>query len=199
MIERYFTVSSQSIWVAVSTLYRSSLKKAVSGHRLMLPGLFCLIVASAMLVFPITALAGEKYGTFTSVGEMNIPRSYHTATLLPNGKVLIAGGQRGFHETLDSAELYDPALHKFTLTGKMLSAPRGSHRDPVARWKGARRRRISAWRGLPSAELYDPISGTFSPTGAMVKPRQWSNSHVAFQRRSSHYRRRDKRRNNSNG
>ena len=173
MIERYFTVSSQSIWVAVSTLYRSSLKKAASGHRLMLPGLFCLIVASAMLVFPITALAGEKYGTFTSVGEMNIPRGYHTATLLPNGKVLIAGGQGRSHETLDSAELYDPALHKFTFTGKMLSARQGHTATLLPNGKVLVAGGFQPGSRLPSAELYDPISGTFSPTGAMVKARQY--------------------------
>ena len=157
MIGRYFTVSSQPIRVAVSTLYRSSLKKAALGHRLMLLSLFCLIVASAMLVFPIPALAGEKYGTFTPVGEMNIPRGYHTATLLPNGKVLIAGGIRGFRDVLDSAELYDPALHKFTLTEKMLSVRAGHTATLLRDGKVLIAGGFRSGEALASAELYDPV------------------------------------------
>ena len=139
----------------------------------MLLSLFCLIVASAMLVFPIPALAGEKYGTFTPVGEMNIPRSYHTATLLPNGKVLIAGGIRGFRDVLDSAELYDPALHKFTLTEKMLSVRAGHTATLLRDGKVLIAGGFRSGEALASAELYDPVSGKFSSTGTMVEPRQW--------------------------
>src|SRR5262249_30403022 len=52
-------------------------------------------------------------GTFTPAGSMTSARMTHTATLLPNGKVLIAGG-----ETF-TAELYDPAAATFTTTGGM--------------------------------------------------------------------------------
>ena len=41
------------------------------------------------------------------------PRSGHSATLLPNGKVLIAGGMRRNQDFYRSAELYDPATGKF--------------------------------------------------------------------------------------
>ena len=48
-------------------------------------------------------------GTWSSTGNLLTARAFHTATLLPSGKVLVAGGQdsSGF---LNSAELYDPAL-----------------------------------------------------------------------------------------
>jgi hypothetical protein len=50
-------------------------------------------------------------GVFTPAGDMSVPRSRHTATLLPDGRVLIAGG--------GSADVYDPATGTFTPAGEM--------------------------------------------------------------------------------
>ena len=51
-------------------------------------------------------------GVFAPTGSMNVARDYHTATLLPSGMVLIAGGtdvsDAGVSTSLASAELYDP-------------------------------------------------------------------------------------------
>ena len=57
------------------------------------------------------------------------PRAYHTATLLQNDKVLIAGGQGTWgatYDSLTSAELYDPLTDKFTWTAN-LTAKRENH------------------------------------------------------------------------
>src|SRR5437762_2808218 len=76
----------------------------------------------------LVLLAASGYaqtGTFTPMGNMTVPRLFHTATLLPNGKVLIAGGYTGCFgpsgqcTATNSAELYDPASGTFTTAGSM--------------------------------------------------------------------------------
>ncbi len=57
---------------------------------------------------------------------MTSPRSEHTATLLANGTVLIAGGFDDKGTTLSSAEIYDPMTRSFTLIGPMIH-PRRDH------------------------------------------------------------------------
>src|SRR5690349_9136826 len=57
--------------------------------------------------------------TWTFTGSLNTARFLHTATLLPNGVVLVAGGlDNGFHAT-SSSELYDPASGIWTATGNL--------------------------------------------------------------------------------
>ena len=51
--------------------------------------------------------------TFSTVGDLNTPRGWHTATLLPDGTVLISGGTIGSPSGfLASAEIYHPAVSK---------------------------------------------------------------------------------------
>src|SRR5438445_10751260 len=59
--------------------------------------------------------------TFSNTGSLNTGRSLHTATLLPNGKVLVAGGD-GSGGFSASAELYDPASGTWTATGSLNTA-----------------------------------------------------------------------------
>src|SRR5438552_8383419 len=58
-------------------------------------------------------------GSVTPATPMLKPRSGHSATLLPDGKVLIAGGMRRNQQFYRSAELYDPTTGKFQPTGEM--------------------------------------------------------------------------------
>jgi hypothetical protein len=57
-------------------------------------------------------------GIFVATGSMTVARDSYTATLLPDGKVLVAGGYPG----LVSAELYDPDAQTFATTGSMTVA-----------------------------------------------------------------------------
>jgi hypothetical protein len=59
---------------------------------------------------------------FTTTGSMKVIREQQTATLLPNGKMLIAGGFNATSGPLASAELYDPVARTFSATGTMTAA-----------------------------------------------------------------------------
>ena len=61
-------------------------------------------------------------GTFTPTGDIRAPRFNHTATLLPDGRVLIAGGSAVPRADLptNGAEIYDPSTGTFAATGNMI-------------------------------------------------------------------------------
>jgi hypothetical protein len=115
-------------------------------------------------------------GAFTPTGSMATPRFAHTATLLANGKVLVAGGMSqsflGSPLVVDStAELYDPATNAFAPAGSMQTV-RAAHTatllfDGKVLIAGGLTDRTNIYVGLPTAEIYDPGLGSFSPTGNM--------------------------------
>lgn len=105
--------------------------------------------------------------TFTAVGNMITARANHTATLLPSGKVLIAGGSYGM-QSLANAELYDPALKTFTATGNLAKARTGHTATLLLDGRVLIAGGRDGSQPLISAELYDPIAGTFTPTGSMA-------------------------------
>lgn len=112
----------------------------------------------------------QSAGSFTATGNMIVARSNQTATLLTNGKVLIAGGAAGF-TPLATAELYNPVDGSFTRTGDM-TAPRFGH---TATLLPDGRVLVTGGSTTPqadiptnSAEIYDPSSGSFAPTGNML-------------------------------
>jgi parallel beta-helix repeat protein len=121
---------------------------------------------------------GNDYtGSFASAGDMSTARTFHQATLLADGTVLISGGNDSSGTVLSSAELFDPAggdngVGAFTPTGSMGTA-RNAH-TATALLDG----RVLVAGGVTaagafvaSAEIYDPESGTFSATGSMSNVR----------------------------
>jgi len=72
---------------------------------------------------------------------MTTARSFHTATFLSNGKVLVAGGWGDSSSCLASAELYDPATGSFTPAGSMTHGKGRTHGDRAGQRQGANRRR----------------------------------------------------------
>src|SRR5687767_5879890 len=78
------------------------------------------------LLLPAATEASAVEGRFLPTGAMHEARSGHTATLLPDGRVLIAGGWSESSAPRDSAELYDPQSGTFASAGR-LHAPRSVH------------------------------------------------------------------------
>jgi hypothetical protein len=106
--------------------------------------------------------------SFTPSGSLNTPRDSHTATLLNNGTVLIAGGVDANYNALASAEIYNPATGAFTVTGS-LSTARDSHTATLLN-KGTvliAGGMDSNYNAISGAEIYDPTAGTFMVTGSL--------------------------------
>ena len=79
-----------------------------------------VLAAGLMLARPCAGASFE----FETTGSLSTARSGYTATLLQNGKVLVAGGYNSTDGVLASAELYDPATGDWTATGSLATARR---------------------------------------------------------------------------
>ena len=107
-------------------------------------------------------------GSFSSTGSMTAAREAHTATLLPNGNVLVAGGATlPTAQPTATAELYDPSTGSWSATGSM-----GTARDSHAATLLPNGKVLVAGGETPTgitatAELYDPATGSWTPTGPM--------------------------------
>jgi hypothetical protein len=126
----------------------------------------CLVMAI------VTMSHVEGSDSWSPTGSMSVSRHHHTATLLPDGRVLVSGGSDGSEfGVLGSAEIYDPALDTWSPTGSM-GVSRFYH---TATLLPDGRVLVSGGSDdsgvLGSAEIYDPARGTWSPTGSMGGPR----------------------------
>ncbi len=136
------------------------------------------IWASSGTILSNAELYDPNAETFSATGSMSVSRQQHAATLLANGKVLVAGGQTSSGALVASAELYDPSTGAFTATGNMglnrfLHSAVWLTNGKVLVLGGA----AGAGGVSASAELYDPSTGTFSSTGSMTSPRYNAVSH----------------------
>lgn len=125
-----------------------------------------LALTALTFMVGLSAIQSGRAVSWATTGSMTGARLWHTATLLPNGQVLVAGGWDGTN-LLSSAELYDPATGMWRATGAM----------NIARYRHTAtllldgRVLVAAGIGtnyLSDAELYNTNSGTWTITGSLT-------------------------------
>jgi Ca2+-binding RTX toxin-like protein len=133
----------------------------------------CLL---ALGLAPQASAAGSGF-FFTPTGSMSVPRTAAAAAPLPDGRVLVAGGEPNlFNDIHSSAELFNPATNTFSSAGiGSMSVPRG---NPAAAPLPDGRVLVAGGRAynvgeLSSAEVFDPATNSFSSAGigSMSVPR----------------------------
>jgi hypothetical protein len=140
-------------------------------------------ISLALVVLLALLLTGASLPTTTEVGRviraasMHDRRADHTATLLPDGRVLIVGGMVENGIFLNSAELFDPAKGTFVATANMQSRRVGhsatllpNGKVPIAGGLAGRVREGGPGN-VATTEIYDPATGHFTPGPSMSTPR----------------------------
>ncbi len=135
------------------------------------------LIASTCLFLnpgPEALRAGQSVsstGRIAPAGQMLSPRADHSATLLNDGRVLIAGGLLKNGRFLKTAELYDPQKGSFVATGEMMAGRVG---QAAVLLQDGRVLVAGGWTSsgpTASAEWYDPRTGKFSVLPAMTTSR----------------------------
>jgi hypothetical protein len=145
--------------------------------------------------FPIMVTATDQFGQksppvdfnivitahgFVATGSLGTARRFHTATLLNNGKVLIAGGEDNASNAFNTAELYDPGTGVFTATKGNLTVPRAGHTATLlgngmvlltGGTSGG-----SSEAALSSAEVYNPATDMFTSTAGNMEAARASHT-----------------------
>jgi hypothetical protein len=135
---------------------------------------------SVLLALGVTAALAQAPGTWMYTGTMPMAHQFHTATLLNNGQVLVAGGcqpaaacEADDANAIFTAELYNPSAGTWTPTGNM---PSGRFGHTATLLKNGEVLVTGGYstnsiRILKSALLYNPSTGTWSETGNMTVAR----------------------------
>jgi len=132
-------------------------------------------LVSGIMVSLLTA-AAHGAGTWFVTGSLATGRYFdtrqRTLTVLPGGKVLVAGGVPSVgYGSLSSAELYDPATGLWSATGSLTTARELHTATLLPNGKVLVAGGVGPPGYLASAELYDPATGTWSPTGSLATSR----------------------------
>lgn len=128
-----------------------------------------VLVLTLITVLPSCIGANAESGLVSRTRNMTASRAAHTATLLPDGKVFVAGGFTG-ESSLASTEIFDPTTAAFTTAANMSVARTGHTATLLSNGKVLI---AGGYNGsyLASAELYDPSANTFTPVSTMTAAR----------------------------
>ncbi len=130
-------------------------------------------VGLGLLLLAVTPLFGDAprqqtSGQIISTSSMNVPRSGHTATLLRDGTVLIAGGMLRNGDFSNTAEIFDPKTNQFSPVKNMLLGRVGA---AAVLLPSGRVLIAGGWHETDEAEIYDPATRSFAVTARMNEPR----------------------------
>jgi N-acetylneuraminic acid mutarotase len=117
------------------------------------------ILATAEVYAPAT-------NAWSSVGAMTTPRQRHTATLLGDGRVLVAGGVDSSGRAVNTAEVYEPALNAWLPVGTLATARSGHTATRLGDGSV-----LVTGGGTNTAEVFDPATNAWSSVGAMATVR----------------------------
>jgi len=126
----------------------------------------CLWVGMVLMLAVSAKASNLDPGTWIQTGDLNFTREHHTATLLPNGKVLVAGGYTGVISSyLTQSELYDPATGTWTQTGNLNFKRSGHTATLLPNGKVLVAGGGGSSSNLVQSELYNPVTETWTQTG----------------------------------
>jgi N-acetylneuraminic acid mutarotase len=138
---------------------------------------YVLIVATVVGIAATRAISSQASGppgTWSKVASLMTGRAKHTATLLRNGSVLVAGGVDRANNGLASAEVYNPATNKWSPAGSMVAA----RLEHTATLLPSGKVLVAGGvimpypsRSLATTELYDPTTNSWSAAASMIGSR----------------------------
>jgi N-acetylneuraminic acid mutarotase len=144
----------------------------LSNSRVLITGGLTGVAASVLNLAEVFDSSTQAFTRLTAT--MVTARYWHTATLLPNGQVLITGGN-GVNSAFNTAELYDPVANTFTALTATMTTNRAGHsatllpNGKVLITGGADSYAVALFN---TAEIYDPVAQTFTAlTVTMTTPR----------------------------
>lgn len=157
-----------------------SIRTALSRRVFTLSLTLCVFLATGLIAARLLRAQELKLkpvaipaATLAAGKALPAARVQHTATLLPNGKLLIAGGSSDGTDAgaTNNAFLYDPKTGDWMETGAMKFARKGHFAVLLQSGKVLVAGGKSGNSFLMTAELYDPVSGAWTQTGSLTKAR----------------------------
>jgi N-acetylneuraminic acid mutarotase len=133
-----------------------------------------MVVLLGLLTAAVPATA-QGSGTWAHTGSLNLPRLGHTATLLANGQVLVAGGEDSQSHLIAAAELYNPATGTWAVTGSLVT-PRIDHTATLLANGDVLIAGGVSTGYTATAELYNPSTGQWTVTGSMTVARAFAGA-----------------------